>query len=504
MPHALTMSVAINTADNTFSTEALQREIQSLRTQVAVLTEQLASLKKKFFGRSSEKQVDILTQTFFDLFDSIAPEQTKTPVEVITVPAHTRKRGGRKKLSDALPRVERRLELSDEEKLCKTCGTMMEVIGEDISERGEITPPKIFVEKIIRPRCVCRACNSAPVAKQLPYVLPHSIAGNSMFAYAVTAKFCDAIPFYRLEGILSRYGVHYPQANMSNNVMQFHEKYGEKIVTLLEKQITQGSILHIDETTMQVMREENRKNTTKSYAWTFSGGNAVLFTYRPTREAKFIYDILEKYRGAVMTDGYSAYDSVFATLQLSHAACHAHVRRYFVEALEAGKDERAKIAIEFYTELYGIEKIAREKNYEGDALIAFRQEHSKPILNKFREWLYELRPKIHNSKGLLATAVNYTVKQWPKLVLYLGNPAIPIDNNAAENKIRPFVIGRKNWLLAGSPRGAEAACMFYSLVETAKVNGHDPFAYLVNLFKALPYAENDADIERLMPYNQRP
>lgn len=484
----------------------LRNEIEILRTQIHVLTEQLCILKKKIFGSSSEKISENDTPNLFNEFNPTA-EDARPVAESVLVPEHTRRTGGRKPLSDKLPREERIVDLSDEEKLCKDCGSRMEKIGEDITERAEIIPPKILVEKCIRPKCVCRACKTPPVAKELPYVLPHSIAANGMFAYIATSKFCDAIPFHRLEGILARYGVEYSKANMCNNVIQFHEKYGERIAGFLEKQVTRGSILHIDETTLQVMDEPGRKNTAKSYVWNFLGGGekpAVVYSYRETRHAGFLAEILAAYRGTIVTDGYSGYDSIVAGLPIDHAGCNAHARRYFVDALEAGKDPRAETAIQFYKELYRIEAIARKEKYSAEALLAVRQEKSKPVMNQFREWLYERRSKSGGYGGALVKAVNYTLNQWPKLTLFLGNAEIPIDNNNAENKIRPFVIGRKNWMISGSPRGAEAACMFYSLIESAKINGHEPYWYLRRLFDELPYAQSDADIERIMPYNLPP
>ena len=485
--------------------EYFQQENEYLRTENQVLKEQLAILKLKVFGSSSEKKTDMKTGMLFPEDD--VPRVDSASAKQIKVGGYTRRRGGRKPLSDKLPREERIIDLSDEEKTCSHCNTFMEKIGEDISERAELIPPKIYVEKVIRPKYVCRACKKPPVGKELPYVLPHSIAGNGLLAHIAVSKFCDAIPFHRLEGILSRYGIEYSKANMCNNMLQFHESYGEKIMALLEKKALESNMLHIDETGLQVLREANRSNKKKSYVWAFmSTGNSpvVLYMYRPSRSADFLLDFLSDYKGVVLTDGYSAYDQVFGKISVEHAGCHVHARRYFHKAVHVAKDARAAPALEYYRKLYRVERFGRSKGYTNKQLAELRQKESKPVLRKFYKWLLKQRPQIRNSKSAFAKAVNYTINQWPKLTLFLGNGDIPLDNNAIENRIRPFVIGRKNWLFSGSPRGADAACMFYSLLETAKANGHEPYWYLRNLFNHLPAITSETDLEELMPYNLRP
>lgn len=476
-------------------------ELVRLRQQVYILQEQLAALKKKIFGRKSEKTLPD-APTLFD--DPGALIKIETP-QRISVPAHTRRKpGGRKPISDNLPRVERVVELSAEEKICKCCGSEMVEISKDTSERVEVTPPKIYIEKLVRPKCVCRKCNSAPVAAAVPYVLPHSIVANGALAYIATAKFCDAIPFYRLEKIMARYGIELPADNMSNYVLQFSRLYGEKILRAFEARLRNAPLLHIDETSILVMREENRANTQKSYVWTFRSHDVVLFHYRTSRSADFLRDFLRGYRGRVLTDGYTSYDHVLDEMGIVHAACHVHCRRNFVEAHEVGKDSRAAPALEYYRKLYRIEAEARAANLSGDALVAWRQEHAKPLLREFHQWLNECRAKSYVAASKLGKAVHYALRHWPKLVLFLGDAAIPLDNNPVENAIRPYVIGRKNWLIAGSPSGADANCLFYSLVETARLNSHEPYQYLRWLFDRLPYADDDYAIAALMPFSQPP
>lgn len=210
--------------------------------------------------------------------------------------------------------------------------------------------------------------------------------------------------------------------------------------------------------------------------------------------------LLHNYRGRVLTDGYTSYDRVLDELQIVHAGCHVHCRRNFVEAHDVAKDRRAQPALEFYRQLYALEAEAKSANLSGTELVAWRQAKAKPLVKEFYGWLNERRAKSYGTKSALDTAVSYALKHWPKLVLFLGDAAIPLDNNPAENAIRPFVVGRKNWLIAGSPRGADATCLFYSLIETARLNGHEPCWYLRHLFDGLPYAQNAAAITALLPF----
>lgn len=476
------------------------REYKELQLKVQILQEQLAVLKKKIFGSKSEKLPSPDAPTLFEPPEAAQREETPK----ITVQTYARRKsGGRKPFSDSLPREERVVDLSPEEKTCKCCGEELKEIGKDVSERVEITPPRVYVEKLVRPKYVCRKCDCAPTAAPLPYALAHSIAANGTFAYIATAKFCDATPFYRLEKILARYGIEFPAENMSNHVLQFYEHYGDKILHALKSRLRDGPLLHIDETTLQVMRENGRANTKKSYVWVVRSRDVVLFRYSVSRSADFLREFLHGYRGRVLTDGYTSYEGVLNELQIAHAACHVHCRRNFVEAYEA-KDMRAKAALDFYRELYQIEAEARAANLSGAALVSWRQEKSKPVMRKFYAWLNERRAKSYGAGSAFDKAVNYALKHWPKLVLFLGDAEIPLDNNPVENAIRPFVVGRKNWLIAGSPRGADAACLFYSLIETARLHGHEPYWYLRRLFDALPYAQTDADVAALMPFTVPP
>ena len=267
----------------------------------------------------------------------------------------------------------------------------------------------------------------------------------------------------------------------------------------LKKQTYMG----IDETTLQVLKEGDRKNQTKSYMWVFRGGEAgkpiILYQYSETRNAEYLKKIMKGYEGSVQSDGYIVYEALEEQKGITLAGCLAHARRDFFDAFKAGNEKgHAREALEYIGKLYLIEREAKGLNF--DEIKKLRQERSKEIMDKFKVWLDQKSIEIV-PKGLLGKAIWYTIRQWEKLQVYLEDGRIQIDNNLVENTIRPFVLGRKNWLFAGSPRGAHSSALIYSLIETAKANDLNPYWYLYYLFEKLPYAKSREDFRALLPYN---
>jgi transposase len=284
----------------------------------------------------------------------------------------------------------------------------------------------------------------------------------------------------------------------------------EPLLALLNEEIRSGPLINIDETTVQVMKEEGRLNTTKSYMWIFMGGDrerpALIYRYNPTRSGDVASEYLKGYKGYVQTDGYAGYNFLDNETGIIHVGCWAHVRRKFVEVISAsgkrkgvkGRTGNAEKAIDYIAKLYAVEKDAREQGLNDKELCDKRREKAGPILSEFKEWLektYLLTPP----RGLLGGAISYALKQWDRLTRYLEDGRIRPDNNLAENAIRPFVIGRKNWLFSGHPNGAKASACLYSLIETAKANNIEPYRYLRFLFEKLPTARSTDDYKSLLP-----
>jgi transposase len=506
---------------------ALIKEVQAktqekYQAEIEYLQEQIRLLRNEVFGRSSEKSIvqDPSQLLLFEL-PGDASSTDSAPVEVaIEVGAHKRKKRGRKPLPDHLPRVEIIHDLSDEDKICG-CGKQKVCIGQEQCEKIDYIPAKVQVQRHIRLKYACKDCEGvdddgptvaiAPAPVQL---LPKSNATAGLLAHLIVSKFADALPFYRQQKIFARHGLDLPRATMSNWAIGAAE-YCKPLIELLTGQVRSGPYINIDETTLQVLGEPGKSNTSKSYVWTYRGGDpqqpCVVYQYHPTRSGQVAIDFIGKdYHGYVQTDDFSGYSSRFEDKQhIVHMGCWAHSRRKFFDVVKVKTKHRgnrqnpsslADEAIGQIRQLYEIEKQARNQSLEPDQVKALRQSRSKPILDQFKEWLDEKAPLVP-PKSLLGKAIGYTLNNWSKLIVYINDGRLRIDNNLVENAIRPFVVGRKNFLFAGGPKGAEAGCIFYSLIETAKANGLEPFGYLRYLFERLPLIDNHDDYKKLLPQN---
>jgi len=280
------------------------------------------------------------------------------------------------------------------------------------------------------------------------------------------------------------------------------------VLELLHRKILSGPLVNIDETPVQVMKEPGRSNTSKSYMWVFRGGPpdkpVLIYQYHPTRSGQVPNHFLKDYAGYIQTDAYTGYDALGRRPGIYHVGCWAHARRKFMEVVKAasgkGKKGHAETALEHIRKLYAVEKKARKDQLTPDQIVELRQEKSKPVLEELEKCLNDLSGQTP-PKGLLGKAVNYTLKNWPLLTRYLEKGYITPDNNAAENAIRPFVVGRKNWLFFGHPNGASASSCLYSLIETAKACSLKPYYYLRYLFDSIPFAKTESDYEKLLPQN---
>ena len=476
-----------------------------------LLREQIRLLQAQMFGKKSEKGLADSGAVQIPLFDM--PEPEVEVEEEVEVPSHKRKKPGRRKLPDTLPRVEVVHDIDEAEKLCG-CGARLDCIGEDVSEKLDIVPAVIRVIKHIRPKYACKQCegleSDGPVVKIAPppkQIIAKSIVTAGLLAYILIAKFCDALPFYRQERQFERIGVEISRANMCNWAMKAASAC-QIMLSLLQQEIRSGPLINIDETTVQVLHEPGRAASTKSYMWVCRGGApdrpGVMFHYSPSRSADVAKALLESYSGVVQSDGYSGYDFLDHIPEIHHAACLAHARRMFVNAQKArGKNAKPgsiDVALSYIRKIYAVESEARRKEISGDQLLSLRQKKAKPIFDEFLKWLIKKSLQLL-PKSLLGKAVNYTLGQWNRLLIYLDHPEMTPDNNLAENAIRPFVIGRKNWIFSGTPEGAQASAALYSLIETAKANKLEPYKYLRYVFEKIPFAECEEDFKVLLPMN---
>jgi transposase len=497
----------------------LHEEIATLRDLFAkendILREQIQLLRAQLYGRKSEKIIPEDGPQPLPLFDMPEPEDDDDEEE-IHVPAHNRKKRGRKPLPKDLPRIERIHDIDDADKVCP-CGCELTRIGEEVSEQLDIIPAQAQVIRHVRPKYACPDCEgeqddgpTVKIAPVPPQIIPKSIASPGLLAHILTAKFVDHTPFYRQEKQLVRYGGQVSRTSMCNWAMKAAEAC-QPLLNLLQDEVLDGLFINIDETTLQVLHEPGRSPTSKSYMWIFRRGDpdkpVLIYQYHPTRASDVVKAFLGDFHGYVQTDGYSGYNFLDSLEDICHIGCWAHARRKFMDVLKAqGKNRKsgsADKALKYIKKLYRLERIAREKDYSPDEIYRMRQDEAKPILDDFEKWLS--KKKLHTPpKGLLGKAITYTMNQWHRLIGYIENGHLTIDNNMAENSIRPFVIGRKNFLFSGTPKGAEASALLYSLVETAKANKLEPYAYLRYIFDKVPTASSLEDFEALLPWNVTP
>lgn len=492
--------------------EGVEAEIGRYEQEINLLREQIRLLKQKLFGRKSEKYEEAgeaLAVLFPEWGEPLPGAAEKKKEEVVEVAAHTRKKTGRKPLPEDLPRVVVEHDLPESEKICG-CGCVMSRIGEESSEQLDIIPAKYQVIRHVRYKYACKKCEgvesesgAVKIASAPEQMIPKSIASSRLLAHIFVGKFCDSLPFYRQENQFMRAGIEISRANMCNWAVGVYNRC-QPLLELLKKEVLSGPLINLDETTVQVLEEPEREAKDKSYMWVSRGGPpdrpVFYFHYDPSRSGEVAEKLLSGYRGYVQTDGYPGYDFLDKWPGVIHVGCWAHVRRNFMEVIQAAggrrKNGKADETLAVIRKLYQIEKEIREMKPE--EIVAVRQEKSKPILDEFGEWL-KMNALQTLPKSLLGKAFNYAVKEWPRLVRYLEDGRLRMDNNLAENAIRPFVVGRKNWLFSGTPEGAQASAFFYSIIETAKANGLDPFDYLVHLFDRLPLAKDEGRLHRLLP-----
>jgi len=341
-------------------------------------------------------------------------------------------------------------------------------------------------------------------------LIPKSNATAGLLAHIAVSKFADGLPLYRQEKIFFRIGVDLSRATMANWMVQT-ARCCAPLLDLLQDQIRSGPLINMDESPLQVLKEPGRANTSKSYMWVFCGGwtghPTVLYQYHPTRSGEAALQFLDDYQGYIQSDDYNGYDYLARKKAIVHLGCWAHVRRRFFDVVKTRKKNRgnrenpkglADQALEYIGALYRIEKQTAGQQLTLEQIYHRRQEQSKPILEQFRKWLDDTAA-LTPPKGLLGMAIGYALKNWEKLIVYITDGLLRPDNNVAENAIRPFVVGRKNWLFAGHPNGANASATFFSLIETAKANDLKPYAYLRFLFDQLPWTSTEDGYRNLLP-----
>lgn len=479
----------------------LTKELTHLTHRVSFLEEENRWLKSQLFGRSSEKRSQDIAVEQARLFNEAEGLATVTTgAESVTIAAHMRKKSGRKKIDSQLPRIEVIHDLPQSEKVCPHDGTALERIGEETAEQLHFVPAQVKVFKHIRYKYGCPCCRQGVKIAPVPaHILPKSKASPSLLAHIVTAKYVDATPLHRQEAQFDL-----PRATMASWMIKLGDAV-VPLVNLMNEQLLDSPLIQCDETRVQVLSSE-KAPTAEHWIWVRASGpphrRIILFDYDPSRGGAVPLRLLDGFTGILQTDGYEAYCSVAEAKGLIHAGCYAHARRRFEDArrsqADPGRDGQSKTALHLIGRLYRIEREIKTLSL-ADRL-AVRRAQSAQIVQELKTWLDSMAERVL-PQSALGKAVFYTLGQYPKLQRFLDHPEIPLDTNRVENAIRPFCIGRKNWLFCQTTAGAAASARLYSLIETAKACGVKPHAYLSHLFAELPQASTADHFEALLPWN---
>jgi transposase len=495
---------------------AINIKYSDLESEYSHLQEKYKSLQRMLYGKRSEKltpEDEQQMRLFNEAEDEFREEnESETREEATTeVKGHSRKKRGRKPLPAHIDREEIIHDLTKEDRACPCCGKERPVIGEITSEELDIIPPKMIVNKHVRKKygpCECKAFEEKEIAEiktaaMPPRLIPQGIASAGLVAYTITAKFCDALPFYRQSKIFERLDIELSRATLCNWSLLAAEKC-KPLIDLMIDEIRGGPIIRMDETSLQVLKEPGRKAESKSYMWvtmgyTIENKPLLLYQYHPTR-SKDVPDIfLKDYSGYLQTDGYAGYKKAAEKNDIIHVGCLAHARRYFENAYKLNKKSKVgHKGLDYIQKIYAIEKKLRQAGLSAERFIEIRKKEINPVLDSFYNWL---QPQVDSvaPKSKAGEAIRYTLEEWDKLVRYLDHYLLTPDNNLVENAIRPFVMGRKNWLFSNTPRGAHSSAVLYSLIESAKANGLEPYKYLRYIFEKLPYAESKDGLRALLP-----
>ena len=486
-----------------------EEKIKSKDTLISALHHQLFVLKNAKFGRTSEKlEEDKQLDLIFDEAEllraqEVVPEEV-TETRTIT---GTKKKPGRKPLPSNMPYIEHIHDINEADAQC-SCGCTLTHIGNETTEQLDVLPQVTYRVIHIRKKYACKSCEETIITAHLPkQPFPKSIATAGLVATIIDAKFNRHLPLYRQEDIFKSMGAEISRTNLANWVVKAAELL-KPLVDKMEAQIRTYDVAYADETVLQVLKEPGKCATSTSYMWLFSGGppnkRCFVYHYHPSRQDAVAKKFFDSFEGYLHADCYSAYVNLDRE-RIKHVACIAHARRYFVDIVKATKSKPgiAKTAVEWFAKLYAIEKQLKEDNASIEHILKIRTTEAKPILAQFKLWLLEQQKKAL-PKSPLGKALYYSIKHWDSLTQYINDGRLEIDNNRSERAIKPFVIGRKNWMFSSSTKGADASSILFSLVQTCKEHNVDVFAYFKLVLDSVAKCTNEDEIQLLLPYNVNP
>ena len=475
----------------------LASELKSRDILIEKLKHQLAGMRQHRFGSRSEA----LDQLALMLEDEEITASAQDPASADTVQAATAKdKPKRKPLPDHLPRDETTLSPGD---TCGECGSDLRTLGEDVTEELEYVPGRFVVNRIIRPRRTCTCCETFHQAALPSRPIERGRPGAGLIAHVLVNKYADHSPLYRQSQIFEREGVDLDRSTLADWVGKSTTLL-EPLAEAIARHVLKGQALFADDTPVKLLAPGSGKTKTArlwAYVrderpWSGEGYPAAWYQFSPDRKGVRPNTHLANYTGFMHADGYAGFNELYRTGKVSEVACMAHIRRKFVDIHKAQGSAIAEEAIKRIAKLYGVEKDVRGQ--PPDQRVKTRQRRSKPIFDDLEAWLHAQLPKI-SGKSSLAGAIRYALTRMKKLRPWLDHGFLELDNNAAERSMRPIALGRKNYLFMGSEGGGKSAAIAYTLIETAKLNGVDPQAWLTDTLARI--ADHKINrIDELLPW----
>ena len=491
-------------------------EIEELKRKLEHMNEVFANAQRARFGRSSEKASYVLPEDQISLFNEAEKEQNhkaeEPTEETLTVKSHSRKKKRTiSELTEGLLVKEIILELAEDARCCDKCGGTFKLIGKKlVRQEVQIIPRQYQLIKYYSCTYACDKCEKDTgfahmvTTQTPPPLMKHSLASPSTVADVMTRKYADGLPLARQEKIFAREGIELSRGTLANWVIRCSDTWLKPLYKHMKQHLLEQTVIHADETVVQVLKEDGKPATSESRMWVYASGERSklpirIFEYQPDRSGKRPESFLKGFSGCLVTDGYSGYNQVE---KVTHCGCWAHMKRKWRDAMPDGatvKTSKAAVGFQYCNKLFALEKKCAAFNEK--LRKEYRQNIILPVLEEYFCWLNTLDPE-NGSK--LAEAVTYAKNQKAPLSAFIQHTDVPISNNLAENAIRPFAVGRKNWLFCDTVKGANASAVVYSLVESAKANGLDPYNYLRYTLTMLPsFGKSPAhsDLATLMPWH---
>ena len=475
-----------------------EKELKAKQLKIDQLTHEMATLKRWRYDRRSE-QLDIVQRSLLD--ESIDADIEAINLELKALTGTLSKPPKDKPRRVALPAAfSRRIVAHEPQSLDCDCGCRLERIGEDISERLDYTPSVFEVKRHVRGKWVCRRCErliQAPVPAQ---IIDKGIPTAGLLAQVLVAKYLDHAPLYRQESIFERAGLALPRSTLAQWVGACGVQL-QPLVDAMRSQLLTRTVLHADETPVPMLKP-GLGRTHRAYLWSYSTSEydplqMVIYDFAEGRSGENATRFLGKWLGKLVCDHYAGYKKLFKR-GVIEAGCLAHARRKLHDLYANQRSTIAEEGLKYFTALYHVEREGREKQLDSKSRYQLRQQRSKPIAEALRQWLTRRRGQVPDGSAT-AKAIDYSLGRWAALVRYIDDGDLPIDNNHLENRIRPVALGRSNWMFAGSLRAGQRAAAVMSLIQSAKLNGHDPYRYLKDVLTRLP-THPASRIEELLPY----